>query len=286
MKGEYSVPLSKIIRSEQLSTVYLPNKNYEINGNAFKDSGKVTLCSDSASVKALGSQPNITIHSHDYKLKEHVEATVTQPYAYDLYECSCGSTIIKNAEEKEVAPAAFDDVQTPSWYSDAVYYCFNKGYMAGKSNTKFDPTGKVTRGTITQVLYAMEGKPAGAKSAGFKDVAGNKWYADSVNWAASIGIVAGYSKDKFGPDDSITRQQMAAIMYQYAKYKQYDVSASGDISKFKDAGSVTKYAVDPMKWAVGHGIISGTNIGLEPKGTATRAQIAVILRAFDNNVRK
>ena len=271
---------------QKLSTVYLPDKDYEIHENAFKDSGKVTLCSDSASVKALGSQPNITIHSHDYKLKEHVEATVTQPYAYDLYECSCGSTIIKNAEEKEVAPAAFDDVQTPSWYSDAVYYCFNKGYMAGKSNTKFDPTGKVTRGTITQVLYAMEGKPAGAKSAGFKDVAGNKWYADSVNWAASIGIVAGYSKDKFGPDDSITRQQMAAIMYQYAKYKQYDVSASGDISKFKDAGSVTKYAVDPMKWAVGHGIISGTNIGLEPKGTATRAQIAVILRAFDNNVRK
>lgn len=272
-------------KCENLTTVYLPEKDYKIHEKTFDGSGKITVCSDSSSVKSLGDLPNITIHSHDYKIAEHVDASVTQPYAYDLFECSCGSTIIKNVEEKEIASPAFDDVQSPSWYSDAVYYCFDKGYMAGKSETKFDPSGKVTRGTITQVLYAMEGKPTVSKSAGFKDVANGKWYADSVNWAASIGIVAGYSKEEFRPNNAITRQQMAAIMYQYAKYKKYDTSANGDISKFKDNSGVTKYAKEPMKWAVGHSIISGTNIGLEPKGTATRAQIAVILRAFDNNVR-
>ena len=186
---------------------------------------------------------------------------------------------------KSVINSIFVDVPEGTWYTNAVYYCKDNGYMAGISDAEFNPTGTVTRGTITQVLYAMEGKPKVSKSAGFKDVASGKWYADSVNWAAGIGLVAGYSKVKFGPNDPITRQQMAAIMYQYAKYKKYDTSAKGDISKFKDSGSVTKYAVTPMKWATGHEIISGTNKGLEPKGTATRAQIAVILQAFDNNIR-
>lgn len=179
----------------------------------------------------------------------------------------------------------FSDVPYGKWYTEAVYFCRDKGYMAGKANNKFDPNGQVTRATITQVLYAMEGKPTVKKVAGFKDVKSGVWYTDSVNWAASIGIVAGYSKDKFGPNDPITRQQMAAIMYQYAKYKGYDIKAEGNINQFKDASSVTKYAIIPMKWAVGHGIISGTDRGLEPKGTATRAQIAVILKAFDDNIK-
>lgn len=186
---------------------------------------------------------------------------------------------------KEDNTRKFSDVPDGKWFTDAVYFCRDKGYMAGKGNNKFDPNGTVTRATITQVLYAMEGKPSGIRSYGFKDVASGRWYTDSVNWAASVGIVAGYSKEKFGPNDPITRQQMAAIMYQYAKYKKYDTKASGDISKFKDVGSVTKYAVEPMKWAVGQSIISGTNVGLEPKGTATRAQIAVILQAFDKNIK-
>ena len=196
-------------------------------------------------------------------------------------------TLPENDQKEEgLIKNPFADVPAGKWYTDAVYYCRDRGYMAGKANNKFDPNGTVTRATITQVLFAMEGKPTVKKSAGFKDVASGKWYTDSVNWAATIGIVSGYSKEKFGPNDAITRQQMAAIMYQYAKYKKYDTSANGDISKFKDASTATKYAVTPLKWAVGHGIISGTNKGLEPKGTATRAQIAVILQAFDKNIKK
>ena len=196
------------------------------------------------------------------------------------------AVFVKLADGADNTNNKFSDVKENSWYTESVYYCQDKGYMAGKSNNKFDPGGTVTRATITQVLYAMEGKPDVKKAAGFKDLKSGAWYVDSVNWAASIGIVSGYSKVKFGPDDPITRQQMVAIMYQYAKYKKYDTSENGDIYKFKDAGSVTKYAVTPMKWAVGHGIISGTNKGLEPKGTATRAQIAVILQAFDKIIKK
>ena len=132
----------------------------------------------------------------------------------------------------------------------------------------------------------MEGKPAGAKSAGFKDVPAGNWFTDAVNWCASKGIVAGYNSESFGPNDPITRQQLATILYQYAKYKKYDTKANGNLEQFKDKGDVSAYAVTPLKWAVGHKIISGTDIGLEPKSTATRAQIAVILQAFDKNVKK
>ena len=268
-----------------LKTVLLPDKPYDIASDAFDPSNTVTVCGTEDTVRDVVSQAKVQTHVHEYKLSKTVKATENQLYDYDEYVCSCGDTVIRNAAEMSEVKK-FKDVENPSWYSDSVDYVAAKGYMAGVSDTRFNPTGKVTRGMITQVLYAMEGKPSVPKRAGFKDVAAGKWYADSVDWAASVGLVAGYSKDKFGPEDAITREQMAAIMYQYARYKKYDAAENGDISKYKDTGSVSKYAVGPMKWAVGHGIISGTNIGLEPKQTASRAQIAVILRAFDKNVRR
>ena len=182
---------------------------------------------------------------------------------------------------------AYEDVpKTGTWYSEAVYYATEKGYMAGTGNDKFSPDGTVTRGTIAQILYAAEGKPAVTKENQFSDVASNQWYAKAVNWAAEKKLVAGYGGGKFGPNDPVTRQQMVAIMYQYAKMKGYDLTANANLSGFKDQSKISKWAMEPMKWAVGHKIISGTGNGIEPNGTATRAQIAVILQAFDKNVRK
>ena len=158
--------------------------------------------------------------------------------------------------------------------------------MAGISENQFSPSGTVTRGTIAQILYAAEGKPAVTKDNQFRDVASNQWYAQAVNWAAEKKLVAGYGNGKFGPNDPVTRQQMVAIMYQYAKMKGYDTAASGDLNGFADRNQVSSWAHDPLKWAVGHTVISGTGHGIEPNGTATRAQIAVILQAFDKNVRK
>lgn len=169
---------------------------------------------------------------------------------------------------------------TGTWYSEAVEYVSERGFMSGVGDDLFLPNGTVTRAMIVQTLYAMEGKPQYKRRSSFGDVQKGKWFYDAISWAASSNIVAGYSDERFGPYDPITRQQMAAILYQYAKYKGYDTSSAGELSAFKDSGAVTAYAVKPMKWAVGHGIIAGTGKGLEPKGTATRAQIAVILKAF------
>ena len=182
-------------------------------------------------------------------------------------------------------PESFVDVEEGSWYEDAVNYCASMGYMEGTGDNKFDPDYTVTRGTIAQILYAQSGKPTVDSKSDFTDVKEDKWYSDAVAWAAEEGVVAGYTDGTYKPDDPITRQQMVAILYKYAQLNGYDTTANGDLSKFKDADKLSKYAVTPMKWAVGHGVISGTDVGLEPNATATRAQVAVILQAFDKNVK-
>lgn len=179
----------------------------------------------------------------------------------------------------------FSDVPSGSWYSGAVTYVTNKGYMSGVSNTKFSPNMFVTRASLAQMLYSQNGRPKNVPSAGFKDIKSSKWYANAVNWAANTGHVSGYSDHTFRPDTTITRQQAVAILYKYAKSKNYTTSATGNLSQFKDAGKVSSYAVTPMKWAVGHGIISGTNSGIDPEGKLTRAQMAVILQSFDQEIR-
>ena len=153
-------------------------------------------------------------------------------------------------------------------------------------NNKFTPTGTVTRGTIAQILYAAEGKPAVSGKSQFADVVETKWYAKAVKWAADKGLVSGYGNGKFGPDNAVTREQMVAIMYKYSEMKGYDLKASADLNKYTDHAKVSKWATTAVKWGVGHKVISGTNKGIEPQGNATRAQIAVILQAYDNNVRK
>ena len=177
----------------------------------------------------------------------------------------------------------FTDVKSGDWFCPYVKYVYDNGLFAGTSETTFEPNTAMTRGMFVTVLWAREGKPS-AKDSTFKDLKAD-WYKTAVNWAAANGIIGGYDAEHFGPDDYVTRQQMAAIMYQYAKYKGYDTEANGSLDQFKDASSVASYAETAMKWAVGHKIIAGTGNGLEPDGNATRAQVAVVLQAFNNNVK-
>ena len=181
------------------------------------------------------------------------------------------------------AEKCFKDVPAGSWYSASVAFVSKKGYMDGISEDRFDPKGKVSRAQIAQILYAMEGKPDSNKVL-FPDAPAGKWFSNAVNWAGASGIVSGYKNGNFGPEDPVTRQQLTAILFKYAEMKDYEITAREDISSFKDANKVSAYAKEPMKWAVSKKLISGTNIGLEPAGTATRAQLAVILQAFDENV--
>ena len=175
----------------------------------------------------------------------------------------------------------FVDVAEKDWFFDAVEAVYEKGLMAGVSESEFDPYASISRAMVAQILYSMEGKPAVSKSAGFSDVAADAWYADAVNWAAAKGIVSGYGDGKFGPSDIVTREQLALMLLRYAQYKDMDTKAAVLLDEFKDAEAVSYWAADAMEWAVGSGLIAGTDYNeLLPTSGATRAQGAVILNNF------
>ena len=175
----------------------------------------------------------------------------------------------------------FTDVSEKDWFYGDVMFVYENGLMLGTSKTLFSPHGTVTRGMMATILWRMEGSPAPKGKNSFTDVEAGKWYADAITWTAENGIFAGYGKDKFGPDDPITREQLAAIFYRYADYKGYDLTVKGNLDKFKDADKITDYAKTAMQWAVGSGLVKGKSGNLlDPQGTATRAEIAAMLHRF------
>ena len=176
------------------------------------------------------------------------------------------------------------DVPQNAWYRGAVDYVLQRGYMVGATNNQFNPEGAVTRAQIAQIFYAMNGKPSAGKQPKFSDVSKDAWYAAAVNWAATFGVVSGYPDGSYHPMEFITRQQLATILYKYAQLKGYAAEGEGrgiGLGGYADVQDVGSWAWDAMAWCVHKGVISGSNIGLEPNAHATRAQIAAILRTFD-----
>ena len=175
----------------------------------------------------------------------------------------------------------FTDISEKDWFYGDVMFVYENGLMLGTSKTLFSPHETAMRGMMATILWRMEGSPVPKGKNSFTDVEAGKWYADAITWTAENGIFAGYGKDKFGPDDSITREQLAAIFYRYADYKGYDLTVKGDLDKFKDADKITDYAKTAMQWAVGSGLVKGKSGNLlDPQGTATRAEIAAMLHRF------
>jgi len=180
----------------------------------------------------------------------------------------------------------FTDVADGDWYYNAVEYVYRNELITGTSSTTFEPIATTTRAMLVTVLWRLVGEPA-ANSDSFTDVADGAWYSKAVAWAAENNIVDGIGGGLFAPDDIITREQMAVILYNYASFMDYDVSASGNISEFTDSEKLSSWAVDATKWSVGAELISGKSDGiLDPTGTATRAEIATILMRFIENVVK
>lgn len=174
----------------------------------------------------------------------------------------------------------FGDVPENAWFYKGVKYVYDKGLMNGVSKGYFAPSDTTTRAMIVTILWRLDGKKSSGQS-GFRDVSAGSWYSDAVNWAAANGIVSGYSSSQFGPNDPITREQMAVILYRYAKYCGKNVSARGSLAKYQDRSAISDYAKDAMAWAVGTGLITGvTDTKLDPKGSAVRAQSATILMRF------
>ena len=175
----------------------------------------------------------------------------------------------------------FTDVSEKDWFYGDVMFVYENGLMLGTSKTLFSPHGTATRGMMATILWRIESSPAPKGKNSFTDVVAGEWYADAITWAAENGIFAGYGKDKFGPNDPITREQLAAIFYRYAGYKGYDLTVKGNLDKFKDADKITDYAKTAMQWAVGSGLVKGKSGNLlDPQGTATRAEIAAMLHRF------
>ena len=171
----------------------------------------------------------------------------------------------------------FIDVAPNAWYKDAVQYAYAGGLMTGVSDTEFAPEATTTRAMIVSILARLEGVTT-AEAAGFADV-DDEWYATAVNWAANVGVVNGYEDNTFRPNQPITREQLAAILMNYASYKGEDVSNRADLGNYTDQPST--WATETMSWAVAEGLINGvTNDQLQPQGNATRAQVAAILQRF------
>ena len=175
----------------------------------------------------------------------------------------------------------FTDISEKDWFYGDVMFVYENGLMLGASKALFSAHGTATRGMMATILWRMEGSPVPKGKNSFTDVEAGKWYADAITWTTENGIFAGYGKDKFCPDDPITREQLAAIFYRYADYKGYDLTVKGDLDKFKDADKITDYAKTAMQWAVGSGLVKGKSGNLlDPQGTATRAEIAAMLHRF------
>lgn len=186
------------------------------------------------------------------------------------------ATFRQTGAQTEEAQLPFLDVAEGAWYYDAVAYCYENGIMDGTSSVSFAPGMLLNRAMAAQVLYNLADGTA-STAAGFPDVAASAWYADAVNWAAANGYVTGYDNGSFGPEDSLTREQLAVILYRYAGSPE----PTGSLDGFTDAASTSDYAVDALRWAVGEGLLTGKDGGrLDPAGTASRAELAQILARF------
>ena len=175
----------------------------------------------------------------------------------------------------------FDDVSDNAWYASAVRYAVENGLMNGTSDTAFSPNATPSRGMIVTILYRLEGSPAVTGTNAFVDVPAGQWYTDAVNWAAANQIVKGTSATTFAPNDSITREQMAAILYRYAVYGGMTaVTLEENLGSFADTAQLSAYAIQAMNWAVGQGLINGSGSNLVPKAQATRAQVAAIIHRY------
>ncbi len=207
---------------------------------------------------------------------------------------SASEYTFKNVTKKHTIHAVFEqvnpytDIKADDWFYDDVLYVTSKGLMEGTGNGKFSPEISTDRAMLVTVLWRLEGSPVVDNPVDFLDVADGLWYSDAIDWASANGIVNGYGDGRFGPTDTITREQMATIMWRYAKYKGYDVSVgeNTDILSYTDAETVSDWAIPAMQWACSKDMIKGiVNNILDPAGDATRAQIAAILYRFCQTIK-
>lgn len=270
--GEVSVSDDWAYNGDKVTLTVTPDKGYEVDkieivdaeGNKL-EAKKVDDKDNEYTFKVKNSDVTVTV-----TFKEEGKTTEDTDKEED-----------KDEETTETTELNFTDVKESDWFFKGVKYVVDKDIMSGVSENEFAPSGKLTRAMLVQMLYNMESRPACDATNAFMDVAVGQWYTDAVIWANDAKIVSGMGEGLFAPNMEITREQMVVMLYNYAKYKGYDVTASADLSKFADNASVSTWAQPAMQWAVAEGYISGMGDNqLAPQGTATRAEIASVIMRF------
>ena len=208
-------------------------------------------------------------------------------YVGDEYTVKMGANDAKlyvefmDKDDIRLTELPFRDVSKRDWYYDDVVYVYRKGYMDGMSSTRFGGELNTTRGQIVTILWRLTGEPRATKRNPFTDVSSSQYYYDAISWAYDAGVVDGFDARTFKPDQNVTREQLAAILYRYAKYMNLSTGGSAYLAKYRDADKIANWAYDAMAWANYRGLINGTSATrIDPKGYATRAQIAAILHRF------
>ena len=315
----FDVPLKKSTQySMNVEAGILQKTGYTVNGKQgtishdFDSLAKNAHSSYTATIKsgAIMQDSGVVTSATAFAGEElEILAYVPDGYAFVKWQSDAGDDIFADAQStnttvrmptsdvsisavlkstsSSVSGLPFKDVKTADWFYNDVKYVYEKGMMAGTAADVFAPNATTTRAMIVTILYRLEGSPAVTGTSAFVDVPAGQWYTDAVNWAAANQIVKGTSATTFAPNDSITREQMAAILYRYAQYKGYDVTKKADLSGYSDNGQVSAYAKDALAWANAAKLINGvTNTTLAPQGNATRAQVSAILHRFCDGVVK
>jgi len=226
-----------------------------------------------------------TSHTHSYTSR--VTRVPTYVPGERTYTCACGSSytvgILPIVDvcrgDRRCPSAAYKDVASNSWYHPYADYVVKNGLMNGTGANTFAPEGSMTRGMLVTVLWRYAGQPAQGSNT-FSDVPNGTWYTDAVAWAAHNNVVSGTGNGKFAPNDNITREQLAVILYRYCRNQGIDVSGKASLSSFSDSGKVSAWAAESLQWAVNEGLLEGSGGKLLPQGNASRAQVATVLARF------
>ena len=249
-------------------------------GGSISPSGSVSVREDTD--KTFTITPDSGYHISDVLVDGKSVGAVTSYTFEDVQKKHTIEAVFAKDNPDTGVNNPFTDVRPDDWFYEAVMFVYQNGLMEGTGDTVFAPGMTTTRSMLATLLYRLEGEPAVTGGSAFTDVADSAWYADAVSWAAENGIVGGYGGGLFGPEDNITREQLATILYRYAQAKGHDVSVGEDtnILSYTDALEISEYAIPAMQWACGAGIIQGNGGYLNPQGDATRAEIATMLMRF------
>ena len=268
--GDVSVSDSWADEDDKITLTITPDKGYEVDKIEIVDDE-----GDKIDAKKVDDEDN----KYTFRMA-NCDVTVTVTFKEEG-KTTEDTDKEEDKDDEETTELNFTDVKESDWFFKGVEYVVDKDIMSGVSENEFAPSGKLTRAMLVQMLYNMESRPACDAENAFMDVPVGQWYTDAVIWANDAKIVSGMGEGLFAPNMEITREQMVAMLYNYAKYKGYDVTASADLSAFADTASVSAWAQPAMQWAVAEGYISGMGDSqLAPQGTATRAEIASVIMRF------